>query len=131
MTSEQTSSQRIEVTRKTYHCDLLRGFFRGMLTTGTQTFGLFIAIRYFDAGYLTKSLIGSAPFMGMFLSLILVHYAAKTGLKKSVLGAIPAAIWIWSEIPIVQFTGDEHGLFPRPFLRRVPYCHSSARRQLG
>ena len=92
MISEKSSSQYIGVTRKTYHCDLWRGFFRGMLTTGTQTFGLFIAIRYFNAGYLTKSLIGAAPFMGMFLSLVLVHYAARTGLKKSVLGAIPAAI---------------------------------------
>jgi len=63
-----------------------------MLTTGTQTFGLFIAIRYFDAGYIEKSLIGAAPFMGMFLSLILVHYAAKTGFKKSILGASPAVV---------------------------------------
>ena len=63
-----------------------------MLTTGTQTFGLFIAIRHFDAGYLTKSLIGAAPFMGMFLSLILVHYAARTGFKKSILGAAPAVV---------------------------------------
>lgn len=92
MTLEKSSAPDIGVTRKTFHCDLVRGFFRGMLTTGTQTFALFIAIRYFDAGYLSKSLIGSAPFIGMFLSLVLVHYAARTGLKKSLLGAIPSAI---------------------------------------
>lgn len=71
---------------------MLRGSCRGVLTTATQTFGLFIAIRYFDAGYVTKSLIGAAPFMGMFLSLALVYYASHTGMKKSSWGAIPSAI---------------------------------------
>ena len=107
----------IQVTRKTYHCDLVRGFFRGILTTGTQTFGLFIAIRYFDAGYIEKSLIGAAPFMGMFLSLILVHYASRTGFKKSILGAAPAVVcglcllgasfanslWVFSLLVVLSF----------------------------
>ena len=81
-----------EITQQTYRFDMLRGSCRGVLTTATQTFGLFIAIRYFDAGFLAKSLIGAAPFMGMFLSLALVYYASTTGLRKSVWGAIPSAL---------------------------------------
>ena len=77
------------LAKKTFRWDLLRGFFRGVITSGTQTFGLFIAIRYFDADLLSKSLIGSAPFMGMLFSLFLFHYAAMTNLKKSVLGSLP------------------------------------------
>lgn len=77
------------LARKTFRWDLLRGFFRGVITSGTQTFGLFIAIRYFDADLLSKSLIGSAPFIGMLFSLFLFHYAALTKLKKSVCGSLP------------------------------------------
>lgn len=77
------------LARQTFRWDLLRGFFRGVLTSGTQTFGLFIAIRYFDAGLFSKSLIGSAPFIGMIFSLFLFHYAAMTNLKKSVCGSLP------------------------------------------
>ena len=70
------------LAQKTFRWDLLRGFFRGIITSGTQTFGLFIAIRYFNADLLSKSLIGSAPFMGMLFSLFLFHYAALTDLKN-------------------------------------------------
>ena len=77
------------LAQKTFRWDLLRGFFRGIITSGTQTFGLFIAIRYFDADLFSKSLIGSAPFMGMLFSLFLFHYAAMTNLKKSVCGSLP------------------------------------------
>ena len=75
--------------QKTFRWDLLRGFFRGIITSGTQTFGLFIAIRYFNADLLSKSLIGSAPFIGMLFSLFLFHYAALTNLKKSICGSVP------------------------------------------
>ena len=77
------------LARQTFRWDLLRGFFRGVLTSGTQTFGLFIAIRYFDADLFSKSLIGSAPFIGMLLSLFLFHYAALTQWKNSVCGSLP------------------------------------------
>ena len=77
------------LAQKTFRWDLLRGFFRGIITSGTQTFGLFIAIRYFNADLLSKSLIGSAPFMGMLFSLFLFHYAALTNLKKSICGSLP------------------------------------------
>ena len=77
------------LAQKTFRWDLLRGFFRGIITSGTQTFGLFIAIRYFNADLLSKSLIGSAPFMGMLFSLFLFHYAALTDLKKSICGSLP------------------------------------------
>ena len=80
------------LAQKTFRWDLLRGFFRGVITSGTQTFGLFIAIRYFDADLLSKSLIGSAPFMGMLFSLFLFHYAALTNLKKSVCGRLPMIV---------------------------------------
>ena len=77
------------LARQTFRWDLLRGFFRGLITSGTQTFGLFIAIRYFEADLFSKSIIGSAPFIGMLFSLFLFHYAALTKLKKSTCGSVP------------------------------------------
>jgi len=77
---------------KTFKCDMWRGFFEGVLSTGSQTFILFIAIRYYSAGETTKALIGAAPFIGMFSSLLLVHYASRTHMKKATWGAMPSAI---------------------------------------
>ena len=62
-----------EKTLKTYQCDLWRGGFEGFLSSGAQTFCLFIAIRFFNAGETIKALIAAAPFMGMFLSMLLLH----------------------------------------------------------
>lgn len=90
--NESTSPDPAVLTQQTFRWDLLRGFFRGVLTSGTQTFGLFIAIRYFDAGLFSKSMIGSAPFMGMLFSLFLFHYASLTNLKKSVCGSLPIVL---------------------------------------
>jgi len=81
-----------ENSTRTFRLDLLRGMFRGVLTSGTQTFGLFIAIRYFNANDICKSLIGAAPFIGMLLSLLLVHYASRTQWKNSTWGGLSAAI---------------------------------------
>lgn len=69
-----------------------RGAFRGVLTSGANTFSLFIAIRYFNAGDTVKSLIGAAPFIGMMLSLFLVYYVSDRQMKKSMCAAIPAMI---------------------------------------
>ena len=79
------------ITGRTYRYDLLRGGFDGIIDTGIQTFCLFVAIRYFQAGPDIKAVIAASPWMGMLISLILVHYAAKTGFRKSICGAIPAA----------------------------------------
>ena len=79
-----------EKTLKTYHCDLWRGGFEGVLSSGAQTFCLFIAIRFFNAGETIKALIAAAPFMGMFLSMLLLHYASMTNWKKSTWGALPS-----------------------------------------
>ncbi|MCH7650549.1 MAG: MFS transporter, partial [Nitrospinae bacterium] len=76
MINASTHADAEGLVRQTFRWDLLRGFFHGVLTSGTQTFGLFIAIRYFDADLFSKSLIGSAPFIGMLFSLFLFHYAA-------------------------------------------------------
>jgi hypothetical protein len=81
-----------QITQKTYKCDLWRGGFEGVLSSGAQTFCLFIAIRYFDAGEIIKSLIAAAPFMGMFLSMLLLHYASATRWKKSTWGALPSVV---------------------------------------
>lgn len=89
---EYSSLSKTDITRKTYHCDLARGSFEGMLSTGSQTFCLFIAIRYFHAEESLKSLIAAAPFMGMFLSVILLHYAEGTKFRKSSWGAVPSII---------------------------------------
>lgn len=89
---EYSDLSKSDITRKTYKCDLFRGGFEGMLATGSQTFCLFIAIRYFQADENLKSLIAAAPFMGMFLSVILLHYAEGTSLRKSSWGAIPSVV---------------------------------------
>lgn len=81
-----------EIIKRTFRLDIWRGVCRGILTSGTQTFALFIAIRVFDAGDASKSLIGSAPFIGMLFSLLLVHYASRTQWRKSAWGALPAAL---------------------------------------
>ena len=81
-----------EITQKTYKYDLWRGGFEGVLSSGSQTFCLFIAIRYFNAEETTKALIAAAPFMGMFLSMVLLHYASATSWKKSTWGALPSLI---------------------------------------
>jgi hypothetical protein len=81
-----------EITQKTYKCDLWRGGFEGILSSGAQTFCLFIAIRYFNAEKITKALIAAAPFMGMFCSMALLHYASATSWRKSTWGALPSVI---------------------------------------
>ena len=90
--TSSSNLSKAETTNKTYRCDLARGGFEGILAAGSQTFCLFIAIRYFDADETIKSLIAAAPFIGMFLSIILVHYAGGTGLRKSFLGALPSVV---------------------------------------
>ena len=81
-----------ELRKQTYKYDLLRGFFEGILSAGIQTFTLLIAIRYYNAGEGPKSLIAAAPFMGMILSLPLVHYAAGKRIKKSWCSAGPSIL---------------------------------------
>lgn len=81
-----------DISRRTYRCDLMRGGLDGVVETGSSTFCLFIAIRHFDAGMGAKSAIAAAPWLGMVMSLILVHYASRTHARKSACGAIPAAI---------------------------------------
>lgn len=112
-----TLAEADRLLQQTFRWDIARGFFRGILTSGTQTFGLFIAIRYFNADLFSKSLIGSAPFMGMILSLFLFHYAAMTNLKKSLCGAGPIllsgiflilaatadSLWVYSVCVIAGF----------------------------
>lgn len=80
------------LAQETFRWDLLRGFFRGVQISGTQTFFLFIAIRYFHADLFPKSMIASAPYIGMIFSMILFHYASTTELKKSVCASIPVAL---------------------------------------
>ena len=92
MPSEYSSLTTSELHRKTYKYDLWRGFFDGVLSSGIQTFALFIAIRYYNAGEGLKSLIAAAPFIGMILSLPLIHYTAGKGLKKSWCSAVPSAL---------------------------------------
>ena len=92
MPLEYSSLTTSEIRRQTYRCDLWRGFFEGILSAGIQTFALLIAIRYYNAGEGFKSLIAAAPFMGMVLSLPLVHYTAGKKLKKSWCSAGPSVL---------------------------------------
>ena len=92
MLLEYSSLTTSEIHRQTYRYDLRRGFFEGILSAGIQTFALLIAIRYYNAGEGLKSLIAAAPFMGMVLSLPLVHYTAGKRLKKSWCSAGPSVL---------------------------------------
>jgi hypothetical protein len=87
-----SQSSLTTLAQETFRWDLLRGLFRGVLTSGTQTFFLFIAIRYFHSNLFSKSLIGSAPYIGMIFSIFLFHYASTTELKKSVCASLPVAL---------------------------------------
>ena len=78
------------------------------MSSGIQTFALFIAIRYYNAGEGIKSLIAAAPFIGMILSLPFVHYTAGKGLKKSWCSAVPSAfasvcLIIGAWVPSLEF----------------------------
>jgi len=92
MALKYSSLTTAELHKKTYKCDLWRGFFEGVLSSGIQTFALFIAIRYYNAGEGLKSLIAASPFIGMILSLPMVHYTAGKGLKKSLCSAVPSVL---------------------------------------
>ena len=92
MSLEHSSLTTSELHKTTYKYDLWRGFFEGVMSSGIQTFALFIAIRYYNAGEGIKSLIAAGPFIGMVLSLPLVHYTAGKGLKKSLCSAVPSVL---------------------------------------
>jgi MFS family permease len=92
MPLEYSSLISTELHRKTYKYDLWRGFFEGVMSSGIQTFALFVAIRYYNAGEGFKSIIAAAPFIGMVLSLPLVYLTAGKGLKKSYCGAAPLVL---------------------------------------
>ena len=92
MPLEYSSLTSTELHRETYKYDLWRGFFEGVMSSGIQTFALFIAIRYYNAGEGFKSVIAAAPFIGMVLSLPLVYLTAGKGLKKSYCGAAPLVL---------------------------------------
>ncbi|PIQ97355.1 MAG: MFS transporter [Nitrospinae bacterium CG11_big_fil_rev_8_21_14_0_20_56_8] len=92
MTEKYPDRLKSELRRSTYRCDLWRGGCDGVLTTGAQTFCLFIAIRHFHASEWLKSAIAAGPFLGMFLSLLLVHYSSYTGMRKAAWGALPSAL---------------------------------------
>lgn len=89
---EYSSLTTSEIRKRTYRYDLLRGSFEGILSAGIQTFALLIAIRYYNAGEGLKSLIAASPFMGMILSLLLVHYTAGKKIKKSWCSAGPSVL---------------------------------------
>jgi len=92
MPLEYSSLTSTELHRETYKYDLWRGFFEGVMSSGIQTFALFVAIRYYNAGEGFKSIIAAAPFIGMVLSLPLVYLTAGKGLKKSYCGAAPLVL---------------------------------------
>jgi MFS family permease len=108
MSLEYSSLTTSEIHKITYKYDLWRGFFEGVMSSGIQTFALFIAIRYYNAGEGIKSLIAAAPFIGMILSLPFVHYTAGKGLKKSWCSAVPSAfasvcLIIGAWVPSLEF----------------------------
>jgi MFS family permease len=72
-----------ERTRITFRQDRIRGACAGLLETGTGTFGLVVAIRYFDAGQSIKALVSSAGALGLLLTPLSLFLFARRGWTAS------------------------------------------------
>lgn len=74
--------------RRTMPWDLVRGVSDGALTTIRLTFAILVAIKYFDASIVQKSVIAGAHAAGLLLSLGYASWSMRLG-RKSVRAAAP------------------------------------------
>lgn len=93
--------------RKTLKIDIFRTLSESFVIPMLESLILLVAIKYFDADDIQKSLLSSARFIGMFLSLLLVSFFSRYNIRKTFLlffitlsasvfllgGALSPAVW--------------------------------------
>lgn len=85
-------------TRRTYQAELVRAAASGVLETSWNTFLLLIAVRAFDAGPLTKSLVASGSGLGLLLTPITVSLVARArwpGARAAAAFTAVGAVLFW------------------------------------
>jgi Major Facilitator Superfamily len=75
--------------RKTFPFDLIRGAANGALVTLQQTFGLLVAIQFFDSSVIEKSVIASSISIGLVMSLFYASWSPLLG-KKTLRAGLPS-----------------------------------------
>ncbi|MGH8019948.1 MAG: hypothetical protein ACREIA_17050 [Opitutaceae bacterium] len=90
---------REERSRITFRFDRIRGACAGILETGAYTFGLVIAIRYFEAPQAVKAMVSGATPLGLLLTPLSLFFftragwtAARAATLNFVLGAVFLAV---------------------------------------
>lgn len=73
-------------TRRTFIFELWRSGAAGILETAGTTFLLLIAVRWFQAGALSKGLVAGSGSVGLLLSPVVVSWVARKGWAPSVAG---------------------------------------------
>ncbi len=63
-----------QVTRRTFRLEMWRAVPTGVLETVVTTFGLLIAVQYFEASVLMKAVLRSSPSLGLVASLFLLPF---------------------------------------------------------
>jgi len=76
--------------RRTFPWDLVRGAADGMLLAAPGTFALLIAIRYFEATALQKSIIAGSFSAGLILSIVYASWSPAVGRRNTLRGALPS-----------------------------------------
>lgn len=90
--------------RRTFPYDLIRGAANGALVTLQQTFGLLVAIQYFDASVIEKSIIAASISIGMVLSLFYASWSPFLG-KKTLRAALPS-VGTCSGLAVASFAAN-------------------------
>ena len=73
------------IERKTLKADIFRTLGESFIIPMFESLILLVAIRYFEADDFQKSLVSSARFIGMFLSLLIFSFFSRYNIKKTVL----------------------------------------------
>lgn len=76
-----------ERIKQTLRAERYRAFASGIVETGSTSFFLLIALRWFDAGPITKALLASAPQVGLLFGPLIVYIAGRYQLASSSLAA--------------------------------------------
>lgn len=69
--------------RRTFVAEGFRAVAAGFIETGLATFGILIAVTWFQSGPAVKSILLGSPALGLLGSIFLVPFVAKSGFKAS------------------------------------------------
>lgn len=68
---------------RTFAAEGVRAVAAGFIETGLATFGILIAVTWFDSGPAVKSILLASPALGLLASIFLVPFVAKSGVRAS------------------------------------------------